>query len=92
MNVFYSMLSQITMYQSRATFYRSPQSSHYFLSPLGGIEEQAVKHTLQVHLVCPVPHNSARSASSSDRFAWLSFSKMLLVPLLHSKDKRGLQL
>ena len=92
MNVFFSMLSQITTSQSNAIFYRSPQNSHYFLFPLAGVEEQAVTHTLQVHLVSPVPHNSARSASSSDRFAWLSFSKMLLVPLLHSKDKRGLQL
>ena len=92
MNVSYSMLSQITTCQSYAIFYQSLQSSHYFLSPLAGVEVQAVTHTLRVHLVCPVPHNSARSDSSSDRFAWLNFLKMPLDLLLHSKDKRGLQL
>ena len=80
------------MCQFYAIFYRSLLSSHYFLSPLAGAEEQAVKHTSQVHLVYPEPHNSARSASSSDQFAWLNFLKIPLDPLLHSKDIHDLNM
>ena len=46
MNVFFSILTQIIICQLYAIFYRSPQSSHYFLSPLGGVEEQTVFNTI----------------------------------------------